>query len=150
MLAEASKLNTVMVLPDSGFTVQKGIPIVFDFSQVEDCRYGTVHIAVDYDGVLDILDPVNGWPNQWCCRQDPPCANGWGIMCFLAGPGRDCDNPIQTHVPKALPLSPIYKHTYIASGTQQLWIGVSVDEPVANCLDIIKLYDTTIVDSWSG
>ena len=136
--------NHLQIIPDSGFTVQKGIPIVFDFSQVEDCRYGTVHIAINYNG------PPGVFPNQWCCRKNVLCLVGWGGACLLAPAGKDCDNIGQTHVPESLPLSPIYKHTYIASGTQQLWIGVSVDEPVANCLDIIKLYDTTIVDSWSG
>ncbi|MCK5591359.1 MAG: hypothetical protein KAI72_05335, partial [Candidatus Pacebacteria bacterium] len=131
--------NHLQIIPDSGFTVQKDIPMVFDFSQVEDCKYGTVHVAIHYNGIPPLLGP-----NQYCCRNTHICLAGWGQICWLL-PIILCD--ADTHVPESLPLSPIYKHTYTVSGTQQLWIGVSVKEPVANCLDIVKLYDTTIVDS---
>jgi len=82
--------SSLRKMPDSGFTVVEDVPMVYDFSQTEDCRYRIVEIAIDFDNLF----PGPRIADNWCCKFLNPGCNllSWGQLCDTAGHGRLCDD----------------------------------------------------------
>ncbi len=103
--------DSIRTIPESllslGFSVIKDKPMIYDFSQTKDCKYGIVDIAIDFNNTfgLHVAD-------KWCCKILNPDCNllSWGQICDTAGPDRLCE--AYTEIPEELPLAPMFIHTY--------------------------------------
>ena len=114
--------NNMEYVPKTGFSVPSGIPQYYDFSESYDCNYGIVHLAIDFVGGLP------GVPEAWCCMQhDVGCGvriGGWGVICEIGGPGRNCDTWSQSIF--GLPDYPVFQKTLNADSV--FWYGLSIGD----------------------
>jgi len=116
-----------------GESLESGKAVYFDLTEIKDCKNDIISKALDYDGGGPFLW---AFTNEACCEQRITTCLSWGAACFVPLPPPSfgfvipsCENDTYIDKPAG---TLIYKHTYLLSGTKEVWLGITSDGP-AGC-----------------